>query len=97
MSASPKYRKIAVVTACMKPDGTPTFVLTEVSVTEDEIENGIHYYLAESELVIAQYEEPFVHFDQNEAPPFLHSAVRNELGLVPLNSEPMTPVLVEAF
>lgn len=69
---------------CIVPltsNGTPTFALNTVEVTDDEKENGIHYYLAEAELLQARYEEPFVHFDQEEAPAFLHPAVRQHLAL----------------
>ena len=90
-------QRIAIVTACMRRDGFPTFALTEVSATPEEIENGAHYYLAESELLMAGYEEPFVHFDQNESPAFLHEAVRGELAQTPAVAEPETPVLVEEF
>jgi hypothetical protein len=76
-------RKIAVVTACMAADGTPDFALNEVEVTHDEYENGIHYYLAEADLIEAGYEEPYTHFDQFEAPAFLHPAVREYLGVQP--------------
>ncbi len=72
-------RTIAIVTACMQSDGQPTFALNEVEATQDEVLNGIHYYLVEAELLQAGYEEPFVHFDSDEAPPFLHAAVREYL------------------
>ena len=65
----------------MTAQGTPDFVLTTVVVTQDEIENGVHYYLVEAELLERGYEEPFIHFDQNESPPFLHTAVRRYLAL----------------
>ncbi len=80
MSGSEK-RKIAIVSACMRRDGTPAFALNEVAVTADEQENGIHYYLAEAQLLEDGFEEPFVHFDENEAPAFLHAAVRQHLGV----------------
>jgi hypothetical protein len=73
-------RKIAIVTACINADGTPTFALNEVNVTEEQAANGIHYYVAEGQLLIDGYEEPFVHFDEDEAPAFLHAAVRRFLG-----------------
>jgi hypothetical protein len=73
-------RTIAIVTACMCADGTPTFAKTEVEVTDDQAENGIHYYLAEGELLSQGYEEPFVHFTQEEAPPFLFPAVEEFLS-----------------
>jgi hypothetical protein len=86
MADSPGKRTVAIVSACMSCDGTPALVLNEVAVSEDEILNGIHYYLAEAQLLNDGYEEPFVHFDQNEAPAFLHAAVRNRLGLTPVPS-----------
>ena len=73
-------RVLSVVTACMTRQGSPTFVLTPVAVTQQEAENGIHYALVDSQLMIDGYEEPFVHFDQEEAPPFLHPAVRQHLA-----------------
>jgi len=64
----------------MTRQGTPTFVLTSVAVTEQELENGVQYALVESQLFIDGYEEPFCHFDQDEAPPFLIPAVRAYLS-----------------
>ena len=42
---------IAVVSACMQRDGRPTFAHTQVSVTPEEAEDGLHYYLVEAELL----------------------------------------------
>jgi hypothetical protein len=72
---------IAIVTACMRPDGTPTFARTEVEATDDQAENGIHYYLAEAQLLEQGFEEPFVHFAENEAPAFLFPAVQQAPGV----------------
>ena len=88
-------RRMAVVSACMKPDGTPAFARNEVVVSQDEIDNGIHYYLAEAQLMIDGYEEPYVHFDETEAPPFLHPAVERYLGQACVAANP-TPALSEA-
>ncbi len=79
-------RPIAVVTACMTAHGTPEFVLTTVAVTQDEQDNGVHYYLVEADLLEAGYEEPFTHFDETESPAFLHPAVRRHLGLSPITT-----------
>ena len=68
-------RTIRIVTACMTREGTPTFACNEVNVTHDDAENGIHYYLAEAQLMIDGFEEPYVHFDEDESPGFLHPAV----------------------
>ena len=73
-------RKIAVVTACLNVSGLPEFVLNEVEVTAEEAANGVHYYLVEADLQQAGYEEPYTHFDQFEAPAFLHPAVRQHLS-----------------
>lgn len=83
---------IAIVTACVNANGTPEFVLNTVCVRPAEQDNGIHYYLAEADLLLSGYEPPFVHFDEFEAPPFLHSAVRRHLGLSP---DPTTHVPTE--
>lgn len=70
---------VVLVTACMKRDGTPAFARTEVEVSEDQAENGIHYYLAEAELLQQGFEEPMVHFTLEEAPDFLFPAVERLL------------------
>jgi hypothetical protein len=79
-------RTITIVSACMTPDGCPTFAITEVQASEDEIHNGAHYYFVEQELLAKGYEEPFVHFDDTEAPAFLHPAVRTDLQNLPAPS-----------
>ena len=85
-------RPIAIVTACMRADGTPTFVQTTVEVNDDQAENGIQYYLAEAQLLEQGYEEPMVHFAEDEAPPFLFPAVQQLARVAP---EPNIPVLAE--
>jgi hypothetical protein len=79
MSATEEKLRVTLVTACMTAPGLPAFAMTEVEVTQDEIDNGIHYYLAEADLLQAGYEEPFVHFTMDEAPPFLFPAVKEFL------------------
>jgi hypothetical protein len=74
-------RMIAVVTACMCADGTPDFALNVVEVSHEEYENGVHYDFVEDQLADAGYEEPFVHFDNLEAPAFLHPAVEKYLRI----------------
>jgi hypothetical protein len=91
----PEKRTIAVVTACMTRAGFPEFVLNEVAVTEDEIENGIHFYLAEANALEAGYEEPFVNFDEEEAPDFLLAGVRQYLGLPPVRNAYASPTSQE--
>jgi hypothetical protein len=58
----PSKRPVAVVSACMTCDGAPHFALNVVEVTEEESQNGIHYYLVEADLLQAGYDEPYVHF-----------------------------------
>lgn len=83
MSHRTEKHPVSVVTACMKPDGTPTFALHTVGVTTEEIANGLHYDLVEMQLLKGGYEEPFVHFAEHEAPAFLHAGVRRLLGVTP--------------
>jgi hypothetical protein len=64
----------------MQVDGLPTFAITEVEVTNEESENGVQYGLAHASLLERGYEEPFVHFGNEESPPFLHAAVKEYLG-----------------
>ena len=73
-------RPITVVTACMRADGCPDFAVTQVAVTQEEAENGIHYDLVEAELLEAGHEEPFVPFAEEEAPAFLLPAVQRHLA-----------------
>jgi len=79
MSTWQGKRPITVVTACVSADGTPDFALNTVEVTHDEYENGVHYDLVEDHLADAGYGEPLVHFDEFDAPAFLHPAVREYL------------------
>ena len=72
-------RGLTVVSACMSASGTPDFALNRVEVTQEEYENGVHYDLVEQRLARAGYEEPYVHFDEGEAPRFLVPAVRHYL------------------
>lgn len=95
MDSPTAERPITIVTACMCAHGSPTFALTEVAVTQEELENGVHYYLAEAELQKQGYEEPYVHFDAHEAPPFLHDAVRALLHPSPEADEPIYHSLSE--
>ncbi len=82
MNSRSQLQRVAIVTACMRSDGLPTFALNHVEVTPEEYDNGLHYLLAERLLAQAGgYEEPFVHFGETEAPPFLLPAVRQYLDL----------------
>jgi hypothetical protein len=83
MTTCTNHRSVSIVTACMNSNGSPGFAITEVEVTQEEADNGVHYSLAEAQLLERGYEEPFVHFAQGESPDFLHPAVREHLDLMP--------------
>jgi len=59
---------------CLLHDGkrSPTFALNKSQVTHNEALNGIHYDLADAEPSTTATKKPFTHFDQFEAPAFLH-------------------------
>jgi hypothetical protein len=65
----------------MNANGLPDFTMTEVQVTHDEYENGVHYDMADARLAEAGFEEPTVHFDDFDAPDFLLPAVRRYLNI----------------
>jgi hypothetical protein len=67
----------------MRSDGLPDFALTQVEATQEQIENGLHYYLVEADLLEAGFEEPFVHYPEDEAPAFLFPAVKHYLSSRP--------------
>jgi hypothetical protein len=71
----------------MRSDGVPTFVLKTAQVTEEEALEGVHYLLVEAALKEEGYEDPMVFFDQSEAPPFLHPAVREHYASLPQPEE----------
>jgi hypothetical protein len=73
-------RTITVVSACMRVDGRSDFAINDVEVTHDEYENGVHYDLVEDRLRDAGYEEPYVHFSEDEAPAFLLPCVKQYLA-----------------
>jgi hypothetical protein len=73
-------RRVQIVSAVMRADGTPSLALTEVDVTCEQFQNGIHYYLAEADLLEQGYEEPFVHFDEGDLPTSLVDAVKEYLA-----------------
>jgi hypothetical protein len=86
---------IAVVSACMSSDSTPTFTLYEVQVSHDDYANGVHYSRVETYLAADGFDEPYVHFDEREAPPFLLSAVREYLGLPAAKCQQANALLTE--
>ena len=88
MPSSSAKRSIEIVSACTNANGCPDFALTVVQATCEENANGSHYDLAAAELMKSAFEPPFIHFDVDEAPAFLHPAVRHYLGLPPVKSEP---------
>jgi hypothetical protein len=93
MSAVPQKR--TMITACMRCDGSPAFAITNFCVTPEEMAEGVHYTLADAQLLQNGYEEPFVHFDQDEMTAFLHPALRQYLGLPADDSDLTKPLIVE--
>jgi hypothetical protein len=73
----------------MARDGTPDFALNEVEVTHDEYENGVHYDLVEDRLKDADFDEPYLHYDQFDMPDFLLPAIKQYLGMTADAAEPV--------
>jgi len=85
-------RTVTVVTAHLRTDGIPDFTSTEVEVTHEEYENGVHYDLVEAQLGQSGYEEPLVHFDEFEAPSFLVPAVKAHLESLDTSGAQADPI-----
>src|SRR5271155_1605698 len=88
-------RSLAVVTASMNSTGSPEFVYNQVEVTHEEYENGIHFIMVEDLLADDGYEEPWVHFDEVEAPSFLIAAVKEAVAQSTQLPEPITELTEE--
>ena len=83
MSTHAEKQTTVVITACMKGNGLPVFALSEVAVVQEEMGNGVHYYLAEADLLARGFEEPMVHFEQQEMPASLFATIRRHLEAGP--------------
>ncbi|MBL8792795.1 MAG: hypothetical protein JNM56_02715 [Planctomycetia bacterium] len=83
-------RTVTIASACMPRQGTPTFVLQDLQVTTEEYENGLHYALAEDWLTDAGYDEPFVHFADEEMPAFLLDALKQQVAQALSLPDPIT-------
>ena len=72
-------------TACLNAGSIPDFAITQVEVTHEEHANGVHCDRVEELLLEEGYEEPFLHYDDFDAPAFLVPVVRRYFGL-PMNA-----------
>jgi hypothetical protein len=80
MNPWPGRRPLAIVTACLNAAGIPDLAVTEVAVTYAEYADGVHCEQVEAQLVAADYEEPFLHFDEGPAAQALLPAVQQYLA-----------------
>jgi hypothetical protein len=65
---------IVIWSACRNSEGYPDIIQTDVRCTQDEIDDGDHYEMAEEALIEDNYEGPFVHFDHMETGAILEAA-----------------------
>jgi hypothetical protein len=72
--------EMQVAVACADVSGTPDMPVFKVRTTQEEYDQGAHYYKAKDLAEEARYEGPFVCFDAAEYGPILSAA--RELGLV---------------
>lgn len=59
-------RNIKVAVLATDSSGSPTFVTTEIQVTEEEYDNGAHYQRAKDYAYELEYEGPMFAFDSND-------------------------------
>lgn len=73
-----EQKKVDVVTACCDADGEPVLVINTVLADENEIALGDHYDRAARLLRNRGYQQPFVHFDEEDGPTWLLEAMRKQ-------------------
>jgi hypothetical protein len=62
-----RKKECLIVVACKdKRTGSSTMSYSKLSVTQDQIDKGEHFYLAIQESKSLGYTEPFVCFDESE-------------------------------
>jgi hypothetical protein len=70
--------EIQCVVACRGADGVPTFFACKVKCSQDAYDNGEHYEAAEGLASEMGYEDPFLVYDENDGPEWLHERFRGE-------------------
>ena len=65
-------QKVAV--ACINANGMADVFVTEIQVTQENLELGVHYDVASRDAEDAGYEAPFVCFDEAEIPALLKAS-----------------------
>jgi hypothetical protein len=73
-------RDVVLIAACRNGDGNPDFAVVVVHCTQDSVRSGLHYDEAALLLEDAGYEEPFVFFDENNAPDWLKANVTRRIA-----------------
>lgn len=71
-------KKVAVITACCDANGKPVLVLNEVLADENDLALGCHYDRVAQKLRNRGYNQPFVHFDEQDGPAWLFEKKRAE-------------------
>ena len=71
-------KKIDVVTACCDALGKPVLVMNTVMADENEVAACCHFDRAARLLRNRGYQQPFVHFDEEDGPTWLLEAMRKQ-------------------
>lgn len=59
-----QYPKVIVL--CINSEGAPEFHTCTPAVTQEQLEQGLHYELAKENAADNGYEEPMMAFDEND-------------------------------
>lgn len=58
-----------VIVVCRNASGMPDVFKAEVTATQDQVDGGVHYDMAEQQATDAGYQGPFICFDRTETAP----------------------------
>jgi hypothetical protein len=67
-----------VIVVCRNSNGAPDFALVVVACPEASMADGQHYELASAAADSLGYQEPYIFFDEKEAPQWLKDGVRSQ-------------------
>jgi hypothetical protein len=73
---------IRIIAACRNSDGGPDFAAVMVDCSPDAVRDGAHFELAAAKLEGLGYQEPYIFFDQSQAPKWLTAGVLASVEIV---------------
>lgn len=76
---------VRIIAACRNSDGGPDFAVVTVDCSPGSVRDGAHFELAAARLDELGFQEPFIFFDQFQAPDWLKAGVQSSVEIVHAN------------